>query len=141
MKKRIPQSTLNELKLAYASGASLRELARRTGIPEGTVLSRAKREGWSASIRSARDIVPADPAPTVFNAVNQSLAEHKEAFQANTARALTNASRHAASLAPADALERSRKIAAIVQAGAKLHGLGQPETQVAVHVLNQTFEW
>jgi len=45
--KRIPESTWAEIRTAYASGISLREIARNMNIPEGTVLARAKREGWS----------------------------------------------------------------------------------------------
>jgi hypothetical protein len=35
-------------------GIGLREIARNMGIPEGTVLARAKREGWTRDIRSLR---------------------------------------------------------------------------------------
>jgi uncharacterized protein YjcR len=42
-----------QIKTAYASGIGLREIARNLGIPEGTVLARAKREGWTQQIRSA----------------------------------------------------------------------------------------
>src|SRR5207248_9196061 len=45
--KRIPESTWAEIRIAYASGIGLREIARNMGIPAGTILSRAKREGWS----------------------------------------------------------------------------------------------
>lgn len=43
----------SQLRAAYLAGAGLRSLARRTGIPEGTVLARAKREGWSQQKREA----------------------------------------------------------------------------------------
>jgi DNA-directed RNA polymerase specialized sigma24 family protein len=42
--KRIPETTWAEIRTAYASGICLREIARNMGIPEGTILSRAKRE-------------------------------------------------------------------------------------------------
>ena len=35
-----------QIKTAYASGIGLREIARNMGIPAGTVLARANREGW-----------------------------------------------------------------------------------------------
>jgi len=43
------------MKTAYASGIiGLREIARNMGIPEGTVLARAKREGWTREIQNAK---------------------------------------------------------------------------------------
>src|SRR5438046_5269151 len=35
-----------QIKTAYASGIGVREIARNMGIPAGTVLARANREGW-----------------------------------------------------------------------------------------------
>ena len=43
-----------QIETAYASGIGLREIARNMGIPAGTVLSRAKREGWTREINSAK---------------------------------------------------------------------------------------
>jgi hypothetical protein len=40
--------------MAYASGIGLREIARKMNIPAGTILSRAKREGWTQQIQSAK---------------------------------------------------------------------------------------
>ena len=47
MRRKLPESAWNEIRTAYASGIGLRELARNMGIPEGTVLARAKREDWT----------------------------------------------------------------------------------------------
>jgi hypothetical protein len=43
-----------QIKTAYASGVGLREIARNMGIPAGTVLARAKREGWTQQIAAAK---------------------------------------------------------------------------------------
>lgn len=51
---RRPFSTWGEVRTAYASGIGLREIARNMGIPAGTVLSRAKREGWTRQIATAK---------------------------------------------------------------------------------------
>lgn len=64
--RKLPNSTWAELKTAHASGIGLRELARNAGIPAGTVLARAKREGWTRQIQQARAIVTApQDSPTV----------------------------------------------------------------------------
>jgi hypothetical protein len=54
MRAKISTETWAQLKIAYASGIGLREMARNMNIPEGTVLSRAQREGWTPSIASVK---------------------------------------------------------------------------------------
>jgi hypothetical protein len=48
-----------QIKSAYLAGAELRPLARAIGIPEGTLLSRASRDGWAEERSAARDRVAA----------------------------------------------------------------------------------
>jgi hypothetical protein len=57
VRRTITKSTWTEIRTAYASGIGLREIARNMGIPEGTVLSRAKREGWTREIQNAKTLV------------------------------------------------------------------------------------
>jgi DNA invertase Pin-like site-specific DNA recombinase len=54
MRRKITNQTWEQVETAYASGIGLREIARNMNIPEGTVLSRAKREGWTGEIQSAK---------------------------------------------------------------------------------------
>lgn len=56
MRSRIPEDTWDQAKTAYASGIGLRELARRMGIPEGTMLARASREHWARRIKAAKSL-------------------------------------------------------------------------------------
>src|SRR6476469_300624 len=51
---RVSSERWEQIKTAYASGIGLREIARNMGIPEGTVLARAKREGWTQQIATAK---------------------------------------------------------------------------------------
>ena len=48
------RETWEQIKTAYASGIGLRELARNMKVPAGTVLARAKREGWTQQIAVAK---------------------------------------------------------------------------------------
>jgi len=78
VRRTIPKSTWAEIRTAYASGIGLREIARNTGIPEGTVLARAKREGWSRQIQNAKALVKRENfalAVTPVEAVAATLAE------------------------------------------------------------------
>ena len=66
VRRTIASETWAEIRTAYASGIGLREIARNMGIPEGTVLARAKREGWTREIKNAKALVKReDAAPAV----------------------------------------------------------------------------
>jgi hypothetical protein len=51
---RISAETWEHLKISYAAGAGLRELARKMDIPQGTILAHAKRKGWTQQIQAAK---------------------------------------------------------------------------------------
>src|SRR5437868_520170 len=63
--RRIPPEIRQQIHTAYASGIGLRVIARTMGIPEGTVLARAKREGWTQQIQSAKALTKREDAPVV----------------------------------------------------------------------------
>ena len=69
MRRTITKSTWAEIHTAYASGIGLREIARNMGIPEGTVLARAKREGWTRQIQNATALVKREDAPLAVTPV------------------------------------------------------------------------
>jgi hypothetical protein len=50
----VSSASWEQIKTAHASGIGLREIARNLGLPEGTVLARAKREGWTREIQNAK---------------------------------------------------------------------------------------
>jgi hypothetical protein len=78
MRRHIEKSVWAEIRTACASGIGLREMARNMNIPEGTVLARAKREGWTRQIESAKALVKRENAPltvTPVEAVAATLAE------------------------------------------------------------------
>jgi hypothetical protein len=54
MRRTISGEIWEQIKVAYAAGIGLRESARNMDIPEGTVLSRAKREGLTQQIATAK---------------------------------------------------------------------------------------
>jgi hypothetical protein len=80
MRRKIPTETWEQIKTAYASGIGLRELARNAGIPEGTVLARAKRDGWTREIQSAKALVKREEAiiATPVEAVAVSMRQRAE---------------------------------------------------------------
>ena len=54
LRRVIPESAWAEIRTAHAIGIGLREIARNMGISAGTILSRAKREGWTREIQTAK---------------------------------------------------------------------------------------
>ena len=81
VRRTITKSTWAEIRTAYASGIGLREIARNMGIPEGTVLSRAKREGWTRQIESSKALVKREETPlavTPIEAVAMSMQQRGE---------------------------------------------------------------
>ena len=78
MRLTIAKSTWAEIRTAYASGIGLREIARNMNIPEGTVLARAKREGWTREIQNEKALAECENfalAVTPVEAVAATLAE------------------------------------------------------------------
>jgi len=72
---------LQQVKTAYASGIGLREIARNMGIPSGTVLARASREGWTQQLQSIKALAkPEDAATAVtpFQAASASMQQRGE---------------------------------------------------------------
>ena len=84
MRRNITNEIWEQIKTAVASGIGLREVARNTGIPAGTILSRAKREGWTPEIQSARalakreDALLATPVEAVAMTMRQRGERHVE---------------------------------------------------------------
>jgi hypothetical protein len=81
VRRTITKSTWAEIRTAYASGIGLREIARNMGIPEGTVLARAKREGWTRQIESSKALAKREDAPltvTPVEAVAMSMQQRGE---------------------------------------------------------------
>ena len=64
MRKRLTRFEWAEIRTAYTSGIGLRELARNIGILAGMILARAKREGWSKQIQSAKALAKRDDTST-----------------------------------------------------------------------------
>jgi hypothetical protein len=81
VRRAITNEIWSEIRTAYASGIGLREIARNMGIPEGTVLARAKREGWTREIQNAKALVKREDsalAVTPVEAVAMSMQQRGE---------------------------------------------------------------
>jgi uncharacterized protein YjcR len=117
MRRTITNSTWAEIRTAYASGIGLREIARNMGIPAGTILSRAKREGWTQQIQSAAALAKREnsaPAVTPVEAVARTLSKRKDKSALHLSRYVVDASRNAAmSRGDLDKAQNVRHVAAV----------------------------
>jgi hypothetical protein len=76
MRRKITHEIWEQIKTAFFGGFSLREIARRMDIPEGTVLAHAQRHSWTQQIQVATGqlaVIQSD-AITGAQSVPQSLA-------------------------------------------------------------------
>ena len=76
-KRRIPRELWEQIKTAYASGIGLREIARNMGLPEGTVLAKAKRENWTGQIQEAKAAVPSMQSRAITPMQSAALSIHQ----------------------------------------------------------------
>lgn len=107
--KRIPESTWSEIRTAYASGIGLREIARGMGIPEGTVLARAKREGWSRHRDNAKALAKRENttrAITPFEAASASMQQRTERHLGRMANIVEKTIPHVEAMEPGAILDR-----------------------------------
>jgi hypothetical protein len=68
-RSKIPSERWEQIKTARASGIGLREIARNMGIPEGTVLARAKRESWTQEIQNAKALATRETEASIVTPV------------------------------------------------------------------------
>ena len=84
MRRKITTETCEQIKTASFGGFSLREIARKMEIPEGTVLAHAKRHGRTKEIQAAMGQVTAvqsdaiRPVQSVPQSLIGILSERKE---------------------------------------------------------------
>ena len=69
VRKSVSSASWEQIKTAHASGIGLREIARNMGLAEGTVLARAKREGWTRQIESSKALAKREDAPLAVTPV------------------------------------------------------------------------
>lgn len=124
---RLPSSTWAELRTAHASGIGLRELARNMGIPAGTVLARAKREGWTRQLQSAKSIArqSSPSAVAVVDAVAASMAERGQRHLQRMAGVVERTLPAVEAMPPEGILDRIEDIDRLDKIGRRTFGLDE----------------
>jgi len=108
-RSRVSSERWEQIKTAYASGIGLREIARNMNIPEGTVLARAKREGWTREIQNAKALAKRDDrstAVTTFKAVSATMQQRGERHVDRMANIVEKTIPHVEAMEPGAILNR-----------------------------------
>jgi hypothetical protein len=143
MRRAISETTWAEIRTAYASGIGLREIARNMNIPEGTVLARAKREGWTREIQNAKALAKREDAlaATPVEAVAVTMQERGERHEQRMAGVSERGVDHVETMDGPEILKSVDRIDKLDKIGRRTFGLDDAETQarntlVNVNILN-----
>jgi hypothetical protein len=140
VRRTITKSTWSEIRTAYASGIGLREIARNMGIPEGTVLARAKREGWTRQIESAKALATREDAvlATPVEAIAMSMQQRGERHVQRMAGVLERGVDHIETMDGPRILRSIDQIDKLDKVARRNYGLDDTQAtgQITLNVLN-----
>jgi hypothetical protein len=139
VKKRLSRSDWEQVKTAYASGVGLREIARNMGIPEGSVLSRGKREGWTREIQNAKALAKREdvsPAVTTAEAVAITMQQRGQRHVERMAGVTEKVVEHVESLEPGVILDQIDKVEKADRVARRAFGLSDGDSDGSNPVVN-----
>ncbi len=104
----------------------MRELSRNMGIAEGTVLSRAKREGWTREIKNAKALAKREdfaPAVTATEAVAITMQQRGERHLGRMANIVEKTVPHVEAMEPSAILDRIDDVETLDKIGRRTFGI------------------
>jgi hypothetical protein len=122
---RLSKDTWDQIKAGYAAGIGLREIARKMNVPEGTVLARAKREGWTQQIAAAKQavVLPQSNAITPLQSIAAVMQERGERYRERIAGVSERVVSHIEAMCPDEILTRSSQFEKIDTIARRTFGL------------------
>ena len=114
-------------RLRQDTPASALEIARNMNVPEGTVLARAKREGWTQQIAAAKQAVvtPQSNAITPLQSIAAVMQERGERYRERVAGVSERVVGHVESMDPDEILNRSAQFEKIDTIARRTFGLNE----------------
>jgi uncharacterized protein YjcR len=124
---RLSKDTWEQIKTAYASGIGLREIARKMNVPQGTVLARANREGWTQQIKDAQAIALQSNAitPTPMQSIAAVMQERGERYRERLAGVSEKVAGHLETMSPDDILNRASQLERFDTVARRTFGLNE----------------
>jgi hypothetical protein len=138
--KHLPPEIWQQIKTLYATGIGLREIARNMGIPEGTVLARAKREGWTREIQNAKALAKREdsaPAVTATEAVAITMQQRGERHLGRMANIVEKTVPHVEAMEPGAILDQIDDVETLDKIGRRTFGISDAKkdpSQLAVNI-------
>jgi len=125
MRRSISTEIWQQIKAAYAAGIGLRQIARKMNVPEGTVLARAKREGWTQQIAAAKQAIALSQsnAITPLQSIAAVMQERAERYRERIAGVSERVVGHVESMDPDEILSRSAQFEKIDTIARRTFGL------------------
>jgi hypothetical protein len=122
---RLTKDTWEQIKAGHAAGIGLREIARKMNVPEGTVLARAKREGWTQQIAAVKRavVLPQSNAITPMQSIAAVMQERGERYRERIAGVSERVVDDIESMCPDEILTRSAQFEKIDTIARRTFGL------------------
>jgi hypothetical protein len=141
VRNRVSSGLWEQIKTAYASGIGLREIARNMDIPEGTVLARAKREGWSRQRHNAKALAKREEAAnaiTPFEAASATMQQRGERHLGRMANIVEKTIPHVEAMEPGAILDRVDDVEKLDKVARRTFGLNDDASYggFSLNVLN-----
>jgi transposase-like protein len=139
----------NEVRATYLATGCLTETARVHGIKPATIRQWAKRDEWPTSTNALKLVKKAEEIQTLkrenghkdavtichtSDALSHSLEEKKKSFHSSMAIGLSNAASCLTELDNLSALEASRKMVDLANAGKTIFGIGSEQDRPTLNV-------
>jgi hypothetical protein len=140
VRRTISKSTWAEIRTAYASGIGLRELARNMHVSENTVLSRAKREGWTREIQNAKALAKREDsalAVTATEAAAITMQQRGERHLGRMANIVEKTVPHVEAMEPGAILDRIDNVETLDKVARRTFGISdakEDQTHWAVNI-------
>ena len=140
VRSRVSSERWEQIKTAYASGIALREVARNMSIPAGTVLARAKREGWSQQRENAKALAKRDDAAKVvtpFEAASATMQQRGERHLGRMANIVEKTIPHVEAMEPGAILDRVDDVEKLDKVARRTFGIsddGSHGENIAVNI-------
>lgn len=140
MRRAISSETWDQIKTAYAAGIGLREVARNMQLPAGTVLARAKREGWTRQVQIAKSVVQPQQsdAITPMQSAAVSMQQRGERYTERIAGISERVTGHIETMKPAKVLDSIHEVEKFDRMARRTYGLRDdraPSGILAVNIL------
>ena len=127
-RNKVAAEVWEQARIAFVSGSiGLRELARKIGIPQGTMTARACREGWTKTSESVKQLSegeqPLAVKPTVLQSVAATMQARGQRYAERMAGVSEKVLPHLESMQPCAILDSARSIEQFDRVARRNYGL------------------